>query len=198
MESGTGARHACLTVQDTDGRTWSHELGSKVLIGRGEHCDIRFDDDRVSTDHAEVTRHGASYLLRDLDSSNGTVVNGRPLNGPQRLRNADVIQVGPRRLEAQIPPAVPTSKDRSRSAELSEFERRLAVALTAPFHQPAAFAAGTPTQKELAEQLDVSVSKIRRELASMAAKLGVPVAAPDRGRHVADRVIALGLDRERA
>ena len=196
MESSAGARSARLTAQDPDGHTWSHQLGSKVLIGRGEHCDIRLDDDRVSTDHAEVTRHGGSYLLSDLDSSNGTVVNGRQVNGSQRLRNADVIQVGPCRLEAQIPPALPTSKDRSRSAELSDVEQELAVALAAPFRAANTFAARPPTHRELAERLHTSESTVKRRLASLAGKLRVPPDSPDRSRLVTDRVIALGLDRE--
>lgn len=186
---------ARLVVQDPDGRVWSHRLGESASIGRGEHCDIRLDDARISTDHAEVNRHGASWLLSDLDSRNGTLVNGKRLEGTCRLRDGDVIQVGPRRLEAQIPASSPTSRDRSRSVELSDIERELAAALAAPFREAGSFAARPPTHRQLAERLNLSESTAKRRLATLAQKLQIPSDAPDRARLVADRVIALGLDR---
>jgi pSer/pThr/pTyr-binding forkhead associated (FHA) protein len=197
MEDRGGAHAARLVTQDPDGRPWSRELGAKTLIGRGEHCDIRLDDERVSTDHAEVARHGSTYLLSDLDSRNGTLLNGRPLVGVQRLRNGDVVQIGPRRLEAQLPALVPTSRERTRSVKLSDAERSLAAALAAPFREGTSFVPRTPSYGELADELKVSQSTVKRHLVELARKLHVSAdKSDDRARLVADRVIALGLDRQ--
>lgn len=60
----------------------SHPLGESMIVGRGGHCDLVLDDETVSTDHAELTRRGSSYLVVDLASRNGTVVNGRVIEKP--------------------------------------------------------------------------------------------------------------------
>jgi hypothetical protein len=48
-----------------------------LVIGRGRECDLVIDDRNVSRRHAELTRDGEGFTLRDLDSTNGTAVNGR-------------------------------------------------------------------------------------------------------------------------
>ena len=45
-------------------------------LGRGEDCDIRFSDPRVSTDHAEVYWEDEKWWLKDLGSRNGTFLDG--------------------------------------------------------------------------------------------------------------------------
>ena len=66
-----------------------------IIIGRGESCSIRIDNDkRVSKLHAKISRDatGACRIL-DLNSSNGTFVNGQlVLDG--YLKNGDCILVG--------------------------------------------------------------------------------------------------------
>jgi len=60
---------------------------------------VRFDAERdleVSGRHAALFRQGASWMLRDLGSSNGTLVNGKPIKGDQQLHSDDVIRFGPR------------------------------------------------------------------------------------------------------
>jgi hypothetical protein len=55
-----------------------------VVLGRSRECDIQLDDRSVSRRHAELVRHGDGFLLRDLDSTNGSSVNGK------RIREAAV------------------------------------------------------------------------------------------------------------
>jgi pSer/pThr/pTyr-binding forkhead associated (FHA) protein len=187
-----GAR---LVIQGPEGAVTSHPLEERTLIGRGEQCDVQLDDDRVSNDHVELARHGESYLLTDLGSLNGTVVNGRVVGSPQRLHNADVIQLGAHRLEVHLPLRVPTRLDRRSSVKLSTEELAFAIALAAPYRETSTFAPRPPTRAELAEQLHMSESTVKRRLDSLARKLHVSDAGPDRPRRIADRVIALGLDR---
>jgi hypothetical protein len=55
-----------------------------VVLGRSRECDVVLDDRSVSRRHAELVRHGDGFLLRDLDSTNGSAVNGK------RIREAAV------------------------------------------------------------------------------------------------------------
>jgi len=55
-----------------------HELeGERTVIGRSKDCDIQVSDPNVSRRHAEVRREGSSYVLVDLDSTNGVEVAGK-------------------------------------------------------------------------------------------------------------------------
>src|SRR5207247_772011 len=57
----------------------------------------RFDPERdldVSSRHAAVIRQGATFLVRDLGSTNGTFVNGRQITGDAALNDGDVIAFG--------------------------------------------------------------------------------------------------------
>src|SRR5919199_1056170 len=51
----------------------------RMVIGRSKDCDIQVPDANVSRRHAEVRQEGAAHWLVDLDSTNGTEVNGRRL-----------------------------------------------------------------------------------------------------------------------
>jgi pSer/pThr/pTyr-binding forkhead associated (FHA) protein len=64
-----------------------------VVIGRSKDCDIRLADPNASRRHAEVRQEGTAYWLVDLDSTNGTSVNGRRQQRA-RLENDDRITVG--------------------------------------------------------------------------------------------------------
>src|SRR5688572_1247522 len=51
--------------------------GGRMLLGRSSSCQLVFADDTVSRRHAELRLAEGRWILRDLDSSNGTWVNGR-------------------------------------------------------------------------------------------------------------------------
>lgn len=66
-----------------------------VRIGRATDCAIVIDDDAlVSRHHAEVEVSGSLVMLRDLDSSNGTRVNGEVIARAQPLNDGDRIGIG--------------------------------------------------------------------------------------------------------
>lgn len=173
----------------------SHPIDDGLIIGRGESCGLVLDDETVSTDHAEVTRRGSRYLISDLGSMNGTVVNGRRIDRPTPLSARDVVQVGPFRLEVDLPKARSTRLRPAATIELTEEERAVARALVAPYREGDTFAARPATRREIAAQLHVSESTVKRRLDSIAHKLRLPETAPgDRMRAISDRVIGLGLD----
>jgi signal transduction histidine kinase len=63
------------------------------LIGRSSEA-VPMTDRSVSRRHAELTPDGDRWTLRDLNSSNGTDINGTLLTGPTAVRTGDVIRCG--------------------------------------------------------------------------------------------------------
>src|SRR5262245_58740363 len=64
------------------------------LIGRAQNAEIRLIDDGVSRQHASIRYEGKAMWLSDLDSRNGTFVNGTRLTEAVQLKDGDKIQVG--------------------------------------------------------------------------------------------------------
>ncbi|MEL6760417.1 MAG: FHA domain-containing protein, partial [Myxococcota bacterium] len=70
-------------------------VGALLSIGRSERNTIVLDDDSVSKHHAEIAlAKDGSFWLRDLGSSNGTVVNGSLARSEHRLREGDEVEIG--------------------------------------------------------------------------------------------------------
>ncbi len=65
----------------------------EVSIGRGSNCDIVLNDKKASRKHVVIRKRGLSYLLTDLESANGTFVNGEPVREVE-LSSGDIIQIG--------------------------------------------------------------------------------------------------------
>jgi DNA-binding response OmpR family regulator len=66
-----------------------------ISIGRWEDNDVVVDDRWVSRHHAQVRREEGGYVIRDLDSKNGTFVNGQRIAVPTPLADGDEIQMTP-------------------------------------------------------------------------------------------------------
>ena len=65
-----------------------------VLIGRGNDCDIQIMSDTVSSNHARIHQTSRGWALSDLDSHNGTKLNGRYINQPQLIFDEDMLTFG--------------------------------------------------------------------------------------------------------
>ncbi|MEK6257797.1 MAG: FHA domain-containing protein [Planctomycetota bacterium] len=74
------------------GRVYSRST-LPVSIGREEDNTIQLNDDRISRFHAKLQDHSGRVILTDLDSTNGTRVNGHPIQ-MRVLQQGDVITVG--------------------------------------------------------------------------------------------------------
>jgi pSer/pThr/pTyr-binding forkhead associated (FHA) protein len=70
------------------------DLSHGATLGRGEHADIKVDDAFASSAHARIYEQGDFMHVEDMGSTNGTYLNGRQLNAPERLKLADVIRIG--------------------------------------------------------------------------------------------------------
>jgi len=99
-------------VEDLDEKSSSHlevfqpnrqpqkiELGRKeLIIGRVSECGIYLPYSNVSRQHARVFGKGEEFLVEDLDSTNGTFVNGVKISRCI-LRNNDQIRIGETRIQ---------------------------------------------------------------------------------------------------
>ncbi len=84
-------------VSLADGK--SHPLDRpQVTIGRLPECDVVVDDAGASRQHAEVRRTDGGFALSDLGSTNGTLVNGAPIQ-EHLLEDGDRITIGETILE---------------------------------------------------------------------------------------------------
>ena len=84
------------------GRTLTFGPG-QFLFGRGAECHVRPDSDWVSRQHCLLTVTTETIHLKDLGSTNGTLVNGHRLMGELKLQQGDTIQIGPLSLMIRLP-----------------------------------------------------------------------------------------------
>lgn len=79
----------------TDPNHQEHHLtGDTLTIGRAIACDIVITSKRVSREHARIRREGWRWMLEDLGSTNGTILNGERITAPTEIRDGDMIGVG--------------------------------------------------------------------------------------------------------
>jgi len=70
-----------------------------IIIGRGTECDLVIADDTVSRQHARITRTGSkTFIITDLNSTNGTYINGCKFHDSVDLHTNDIILIGDFRL----------------------------------------------------------------------------------------------------
>ena len=69
-------------------------IGDSFLIGRSAECQVLLKDAKVSRRHCMIHRQGAlEFWLVDLQSANGTRLNGRRISQASRLRHGDTIEL---------------------------------------------------------------------------------------------------------
>lgn len=78
--------------------------GSTVTIGRGPNVDIAIADGLVSAQHLQLAFSGGASMIRDLDSSNGTTLDGFSVNGTFALRPGSIMRVGDQLLAVRAAP----------------------------------------------------------------------------------------------
>ncbi len=120
------------------------------VLGRGPGADLKIDDSGVSRRHARLVRSHGVHNLIDLRSTNGTAINGRPVDVAV-LRPGDRVQLGPDvelRFGVSAPvEAEPAAEARRRAAE--QIRRKL----TARQLQVARLVAEGLGNREVAERL---------------------------------------------
>ncbi|MGK4009031.1 FHA domain-containing protein [Sorangium sp. So ce1036] len=93
----------------------------RIIIGRADGCEVRLPDPSVSPRHASIRQRGATYLLLDEGSDNGTFL-GKTRIAPRTampLRTGDRIRVGRVWLALRIEPAIATAAPAAAAKELA-------------------------------------------------------------------------------
>jgi pSer/pThr/pTyr-binding forkhead associated (FHA) protein len=83
-----------LEIVEGPGAGRQQPLASTAVIGRAPDAELVLEDRQVSRHHARITPAGAGALLEDLESSNGTFVNGHELHAPTSVGPRDEIRLG--------------------------------------------------------------------------------------------------------
>lgn len=73
----------------------SYIVGNRTYIGRNKNNDIVLETPFFSGKHTCIFKENNSYYIEDLNSKNGTFVNGQRVSGrPMGIKNGDIIQIG--------------------------------------------------------------------------------------------------------
>jgi len=72
----------------------SHFTQNEVMIGRDIHCDLSVLDEALSAHHARIMFHHGQWWLEDLNSTNGTFLNGEKLSVPVVVITGDEFKCG--------------------------------------------------------------------------------------------------------
>lgn len=74
----------------------AQQLTKGVMLGRGDHVDVRVDHAKLSREHAELRLRNRKLYIIDQGSTNGTTVDGRKLSAksPQQVNTRSQIALG--------------------------------------------------------------------------------------------------------
>ncbi len=93
----SGECRARIEYISPDGKEHIRDLAGQITVGRHTDNDIQLLDPEVSKHHLSIEELGGAFVLRDLGSANGTLVNGEQ-QSTMNLKTGDVIEVGNTRL----------------------------------------------------------------------------------------------------
>lgn len=105
IDSPQAARTINLTVVNGAQKGHNHRLQivSSAIIGRLPSCELCLDDDaEISAQHAVLRVADNRLMVRDLRSTNGTLVNGVPIHNEYPLRNGDLLLLGRTELRVNL------------------------------------------------------------------------------------------------
>jgi len=156
-----------LIVTTAEGNEVSHDLTeSQITIGRLPDNMIHIDDGSVSSHHAQLTESGGDYILQDLNSTNGTRVNGNAFT-EGRLQDGDHIRFGKvETVYASEIPAEPRPLPR---------ESHIAVTPAEQSQKPVGFANESPFQTKKKDRDPLALGVMIFAIVSMLAFIGAVV-----------------------
>jgi two-component system cell cycle response regulator len=95
LQKTSSQRRACLTclTGTLSGQLFKVSKG-QLVIGRSPHAELRLDDDGISRNHARIRSETNRAWIEDMESRNGTFVNGERITTSIELRDGDKVQVG--------------------------------------------------------------------------------------------------------
>jgi len=95
LQRASSQRRACLTclTGTLSGQLFKVQKG-QLVIGRSPHAELRLDDDGISRNHARIRSETNRAWIEDMESRNGTFVNGERITASVELKDGDKVQVG--------------------------------------------------------------------------------------------------------
>ncbi|MDR1192899.1 MAG: FHA domain-containing protein, partial [Peptococcaceae bacterium] len=90
------SKQVCLVVTDIKGNARNVELdiNQSFFVGRADSNNLSFNDEKMSRQHFAIEAEGDSFYITDLQSTNGTFLNGARIQGRRRLADRDEIRAG--------------------------------------------------------------------------------------------------------
>lgn len=134
----------------------------RTLIGRKPHNDIQIDNLAVSGEHAAIITILNDSFIEDLNSTNGTLVNGKPIK-KHFLQNNDVVEIGKHRLKY--------FNDAPATASTADFEKTMIIR--------------NPGKAAPAAEKPVSMSDTQGGMKAVAPPAEAPAALPEAPKIVA-------------
>ncbi len=92
----------------------------ELTIGRSDVCDIKIDDKKISRTHAKFNIVDDELVITDLDSSNGTFVNGKKIQETTKLKNNDSVKVESHELKIFISANIPEKTEEDDKTRIVE------------------------------------------------------------------------------
>jgi pSer/pThr/pTyr-binding forkhead associated (FHA) protein len=143
----------------------------ETIVGRREGCDVRIPSAKVSRRHCRLSVQDDVLMAEDLDSANGTYVNGERIGGLVAVRPGDRLEIGPVTFEVKYslsPKAVDYLLKQSRSGEVPVVDvEELTEVQDAPVEEAVPDAL---VLDEVEEQETVQLEMVAEETPSPAAK----------------------------
>lgn len=100
----------------------SYELkAEKTTVGRLDDNSFAISEPSISSHHCEIIQTGAEVVVRDLNSTNGTFINGDQLTGEAPLKSGQILRLGQVeiRLESGVPATAPAKKPLDKTMVIS-------------------------------------------------------------------------------
>ncbi|HXK19555.1 MAG TPA: FHA domain-containing protein, partial [Polyangiaceae bacterium] len=93
----------------------------RIVIGRGDGCEIRLPDPSVSHRHASIRQRGSDYVVVDEGSTNGTFVGPVRLSpqAPRVVKSGELVRIGRIWLELTVEPGPPTDDAQQATREIA-------------------------------------------------------------------------------
>lgn len=79
-----------------------YDLDGDLVLGRGDHAEIRLEDPFASSRHARIYAQAGTLVLEDLRSTNGTYLNEELLQTPRPLHPGDRVRIGDSEFEFEV------------------------------------------------------------------------------------------------
>lgn len=101
---GADRSEAWLVVVEGGGldRGERYDLFGGLTLGRSGSADIQLDDNYASGIHARIFARRGGWIVEDMGSTNGTLLNGEDLEGQAEVRDGDLISIGDTELRVEL------------------------------------------------------------------------------------------------